>query len=243
MLYIVPTPIGNLDDITVRAKKVFEKAKIVLCEDGKITAKLFQLLEIKNKPHFVNIVRNNVFNTSGVTKALENIIGTNTDTNLNNTIHIFANLSLENDEQVVAMVSDAGTPGISDPGYETIALAQKLAVQYTVLPGATAFVPSAVVSNLISKEFIFWGFLPLKKGRQTAWKELNNSQLPVIMYESVHRIAKWIEEAQVYLSPSTQICISQEISKKHENHWIGTTSELSIYPLVEKGEFVITVRN
>lgn len=237
MLYIVPTPIGNLDDITIRAKKVFEKAKIVLCEDGKITAKLFQLLDIQNKPHFVNIVRNNIFNTSGVTKSLEKLIGTNLNKN-----HIYANLSLENDIEIIAMVSDAGTPGISDPGYETIALAQNLGVQYTVLPGVTAFVPSLVASNLVSKEFIFWGFLPLKKGRQTAWKKLSISDLPVIIYESVHRISKWIEEAQLFLTPETQICISQEISKKYENHWIGTIAELSDYPLVEKGEFVITVK-
>jgi 16S rRNA C1402 (ribose-2'-O) methylase RsmI len=315
MIYIVPTPIGNLDDVTVRGIKVLSKAKVILCEDGKITSKLLNLLKIENKPKYINLVRNNKFNESGIKLALSEIYGkeifknvkattvspqmekvvrgnspylgggktegfdegsvaaevarlnSNTETvsiqnNLapsNTGTGSFATLkmtnsfcnplliqnptNLETDQNVIAIVTDAGTPGISDPAFEIIQLLQGLKLDYTVLPGATACIPAIVTSNLISKEFVFLGFLPLKKGRQTIWKEISQANYPLVIYESCHRIAKLIEEIQNNLKPKCKISISQEISKKHENTWIGEVSQISSYKVKDKGEFVVVIKN
>jgi 16S rRNA C1402 (ribose-2'-O) methylase RsmI len=302
MIYIVPTPIGNLDDITVRGIKVLSKAKIILCEDGKITSKLLSLLNIKNKPKYINLVRNNKFNESGIKLALSEIYGkqilevvkattvstqiekaeegklplvkglatkltgviedqkalqinpilNNTGTgsfatlkmtnSFNNSIQNQNPIDLDSDQNVIAIVTDAGTPGISDPAFEIIQLLQELKLDYTVLPGATACIPAIVTSNLVSKEFTFLGFLPLKKGRQTIWKEISNAKYPIVIYESCHRIHKLIEEIKMNLKPETKISISQEISKKHENTWIGSVNQLLQYEIKDKGEFVIVIR-
>lgn len=298
MIYIVPTPIGNLDDITVRGIKVLSKAKVILCEDGKITSKLLNLLNIYNKPKYINLVRNNQFNKSGIKLALSDIYGkeifkkqiksiekaeagkiaiikglapeltgviegkkvTQTDSTLSNTgTGSFATLKMTNsfcnplliqnttdldsDQSVIAIVTDAGTPGISNPAFEIIQLLQELNLDYTVLPGATACIPAIVTSNLISKEFTFLGFLPLKKGRQTLWSEIKTSKYPLVIYESCHRIAKLIEEIQTNLQPEARVTISQEISKKHENTWIGSVSQIVTYHVKDRGEFVIVIRN
>jgi 16S rRNA (cytidine(1402)-2'-O)-methyltransferase len=280
MIYIVPTPIGNLDDITVRGIKVLSKAKVVLCEDGKITSKLLMLLNIENKAKYINLVRNNQFNESGIRVALGEIYGKdisekklkqNTKSEVGNSLlevwqsqtdgvfksdatqNIISNnnqpfqtsnsTDLETDQNIVAIVTDAGTPGISDPAFEIIHLLQELNLDYTVLPGATACIPAIVVSNLISKEFTFLGFLPLKKGRQTIWSQIKISKYPVVIYESCHRIAKLIEEIQFNLQPDAKVSISQEISKKHENTWIGNVSQISSYLVKDRGEFVIVVKN
>jgi 16S rRNA (cytidine1402-2'-O)-methyltransferase len=152
-------------------------------------------------------------------------------------------IKLEEDSNIIALVSDAGTPGISDPAFEVLKIAQELGINYTTLPGATAVIPAVVNSNLITKEFLFLGFLPLKKGRMTEWKRIANSQTPVVIYESCHRIKKFLEEVRLYLNLQTKICINQEISKSHENIWVGTVDQVQNYTLVEKGEFVIVIRN
>lgn len=221
MLYVVPTPIGNLEDITLRAVRLFGKAKIILCEDSRQTRKLMTLLEITNKPKFVDLVRNQKYNFKGVQEAVS---------------------ELENNpELVVLLVSDAGTPGISDPGFEVIRLLQQKNLKYTVLPGATAFVPALVASNLVSKEFRFVGFLPLKKGRQKLWKEIIRSQNPIIIYESVHRIMKMLEEIKINLEPERKICICRELTKTFEEIWVGSVKELENLKIVEKGEFVVVI--
>ena len=222
MLYIVPTPIGNLGDITLRAVKILESAETILCEDPRVTRKLFNLLELQNKPRFVQLERDHNFNHNEIKVILsENLV----------------------DNKTIALVSDAGTPGISDPAFEVLQIVIEIGLGYTTLPGATAVIPAIVNSNLVSKEFLFLGFLPIKKGRQTEWKRISNSPTPVVIYESCHRIAKFIEESQEFLLPTTKICINQEISKSHENLWIGIVSDLKKYPLVAKGEFVIVIRN
>ena len=293
MLYIVPTPIGNLDDMTIRGLKVLQKAKIILCEDPRVTVKLLELLKVENKPKLVQLERNHQFNFNEINKILKElelsslrevaakltggvsltkdplIVETKTknspregwqpkvdgvlfsetkskndDTGVTSTdFYIQNNLKLEEDENIIALVSDAGTPGISDPAYEVLKIAQRLNLNYTTLPGATALIPAVVNSNLVNKEFLFLGFLPLKKGRQTEWKRIASSQTPVVIYESCHRINKFLEEAQNYLNPETKICINQEISKSHENIWVGAISEITNYNLVEKGEFVVVVRS
>ena len=141
MLYITPTPVGNLEDITLRAVRLFKEAKAIINEDYRQNRKLLDLIEIENKPQFFDITRNQNLNLSGIKKALE-------------IAH----------EDTVLLVSDAGTPVISDPGRMVIEMAIESKVQYTTLPGATALIPSIVNSNIIQKEFHFMGFLPIKKG-------------------------------------------------------------------------------
>lgn len=270
MIYITPTPIGNLDDITVRGIKVLSKAKVIFCEDGKITSKLLNLLGIQNKPRYINLVRNNKFNNSGVILALSEIYGkhligyienvkskptlsngscelsesTKQGVNFNqNPVFIQNSVDLDTDQNVVAIVTDAGTPGISDPAFEIVELLQTLNLDYTVLPGATACIPALVCSNLVSKEFTFVGFLPLKKSRQSVWTQIVNAKYPTIIYESCHRMDKLIEEIRSNLNPLSKVSISQEISKKHENTWIGTVNKLDKYQLKDKGEFVIVLCN
>jgi 16S rRNA (cytidine1402-2'-O)-methyltransferase len=234
MLYVVPTPIGNLDDITLRAIKLFEKAKIVLCEDGRVTSKLFNLIGIKNKPHFINIQKNLKINESGIKEALKSCQKVNHGVQL-------AQLTIDEDQNIVCLVSDAGTPAISDPGFEVLEIARSLDVDYTTLPGATAMIPAIVNSNLVGKEFWFMGFLPLKKGRLTKWKLIASSEIPVIIYESVHRIAKFVEESKMYINPNSKICICQELTKSHENNYITTIKDLDISKINQKGEFVIVI--
>ena len=226
MLTFVPVPIGNLGDITLRAIETLKTAHILIAEDPRVTGKLLMLLGItyspETKPKYITYIRNNEFNQAPIYDALE---------------------SLKLNDQNVVVVSDAGTPGISDPGFLIIRKAQELGLTYTILPGATALIPAAVGSGLIGKEFTFLGFLPLKKGRQTLWKWIALCEYPVVIYESNHRIAKFIVEAQTFLTPNTQISIAREISKLHEQYWMGTVAELDTLTIVEKGEFVIVIRN
>ncbi len=221
MLYIVPTPVGNIDDITVRAMKLFETAEVIITEDSRLTRKLFSLLEIKNKPKFIDFTRNHEFNHKPVTE-------------------IFTHLQT-NQDQIVLMVSDSGTPGISDPGVEIIRLAQDMDIQYTVLPGATALVPAVVASGIAGKSFTFLGFLPVKKGRLSAWKFIQKSTYPVVCYESVHRMEKLLEELKLHIEPTRKLSICREISKKFEEIWNGTVGDLDVYPFIAKGEFVIVI--
>ena len=221
MLYFVPTPIGNKDDITVRGKKLLETAMVVLTEDPTITAKLYKVLEIAHKPRYVALSRNHDFNWSGVEGVLADLKGKKLDS--------------------AVVVSDAGTPGISDPGLLVIQMAQKMGVEYTVLPGATAVIPAVVASGFVAKEFVFLGFLPLKKGRQTALKKLAVLEHPAVIYESNHRITKLIGELKTVLPDDTKLCICRELSKKFEQIWVGSVGELDKYMLVEKGEFVIVI--
>jgi 16S rRNA (cytidine1402-2'-O)-methyltransferase len=241
MLYIVPTPIGNLEDITIRSLKVLEKAKILLCEDPKITHKLLELLKVENKPKFVQLERNHSFNEKEITTTLESLKGD--EPLIEDCFYTQPKMKLEDDSNIIALVSDAGTPGISDPAFEVLKVAQNLNIDYTTLPGATAAIPAAVNSNLITKEFLFLGFIPLKKGRQSEWKRIAASTTPVVIYESCHRIAKFITEASQFLEPNSKISITQEISKTFENIWVSKIQNLPSYPLVEKGEFVIVIRN
>ncbi len=218
MLYIVPTPIGNLEDITLRALKLFEEAEVILTENSKNTALLLTHLKIKNRPKFINILKNRKFNTLEVDQVLEQS-------------------KLEPDQKIL-LVSDAGTPGISDPAIQIVRLAQQKQVAISTLPGATALIPAVVNSGLVTKEFLFLGFLPTKKGRQKLWKEIQNSPYPVILYESVHRTEKLILEMQTYLSSSRKVAFSREISKVFEQNWLGTVADLAHIQITLKGEFV-----
>lgn len=222
MLYIVPTPIGNLEDITLRAVRLLGECDIIISEDSRQTRKLMTLLKIENKPKFVDFTRNHLFNNKGVEE-------------------VFLKLKIaQNQGLKVLLVTDAGTPGISDPGVEIVRLARSKNIEFTVLPGSTAFVPAIVASGMASKEFEFRGFLPIKKGRLSAWKYIIRSQNALIIYESVHRIKKFIEEVQE-LEDEREICICRELTKTFENIWVGRIKDISKYPLIEKGEFVIVI--
>jgi len=218
MLVITPTPVGNLEDITLRSLRMLSEAHTILCEDSRVTRKLIELLKIEQKPQYIQLVKNHEINYTGIEKALK--------------------LSLD---WTVCVCTDAGTPGISDPGREVVKMAQDLQIPYTVLPGATSIIPAVVSSGFVKKEFLFLGFLPIKKGRKTAWESINKAKQPVCLLESVHRIQKWIEEAKIYLHPTQKICICREISKQFETIWLGKTSDLDEIKLVEKGEFVIII--
>lgn len=223
MIYFVPTPVGNLQDITLRALDLLKTCDFVFCEDWKISSNLYKLLEIEHKPTFVDLIRNGELNYK-IRETLTNNLEAN-----------------------ICIITDAGTPGISDPGFEVVKICQELGLKYTVLPGATAFVPAIVASGLVSKEFWYIGFLPLKKGRQALWKEIANSKIPVILYESVHRIAKSIQEINQNLSPNAQIFVGREISKKFESYYFGNPSEMTNkiqnLEIIQKGEFAIVIKN
>ncbi|MBC7471889.1 MAG: 16S rRNA (cytidine(1402)-2'-O)-methyltransferase [candidate division SR1 bacterium] len=226
MLYIVPTPVGNLEDITLRAIRLLKTTHIIISEDTRHTRKLMKLLEIENKPKYIDFTRNHEFNLVPIEAALKTILVAEEE---------------EKEPIEILVVSDSGTPGISDPGIEIIRLAQDLGVNYTVLPGATAFVPAVVASGITGREFTFLGFLPVKKGRQTQWKEIVISPYPVVFYESVHRIDKCVGELKEYLEPTRKISICREVTKMYETIWIGTVSTLEIDDIKQKGEFVIIV--
>lgn len=274
MLYFVPVPIGNLGDITLRGLEILKKSEVVFCEDSRVTGQLFRLLEIENKPRFVNLTKSHKFNERQVLEVFEKLekVGCHSEqseesvgakqydrvvleTKQKNTSPTIADTPQEGDssyhikideialenEFVVSVVTDAGTPGISDPGYEIIKLAQEKGLAYTVLPGPAALIPAVVSSGLVSKEFTFFGFLPTKKGRQKAWKKIAASEFPVVLYESNHRISKFVGECKEYLEPEKKICICREISKKFEEVWVGCVGDFEDLEIKEKGEFVVVI--
>lgn len=216
MLYFIPTPIGNLEDITLRAITLLKSADIIFCEDTRITGKLLK--------HF------------GITTTMISIVS-NGETNLRRLTEL---LRLYKGE-TIAVVSDAGMPGISDPGFEILTIAQNLAIPYSVIPGASASITAAVASGLIKKDFWFIGFLPHKKGRMTAWKNIASATIPVILYESVHRIEKSIQEMQEYLQPSQRVFVGRELTKMFEEYWSGSIEDLAKKEFTLKGEFVIVI--
>lgn len=217
MLHVVPTPIGNLEDITIRAKRILEQADYIIAEDTRTSSVLLKHLEI-SKP----MSSYHKFNEHGVVENLVNRMAAG-----------------EN----IALISDAGTPGISDPGYLLVRHCIDRDIKVECLPGATAFVPALVCSGLPADRFCFEGFLPVKKGRQTRLTELATQTRTIIIYESPHRLAKTLTQMIEYFSPDRKACVSREISKKFEQHHRGTIQELALYftKIQPKGEIVITI--
>ena len=215
-LYIVPTPIGNLDDITLRAIKVLKEVDLILAEDTRVTGKLLNHFGI-DKP----MLSYHNFNEHEITDNVIRKLQSGT---------------------TVAMVSDGGTPGISDPGYLLIRGAVQNDVKVECLPGAVAFVPALVCSGFPINRFYFEGFLPQKKGRQTRLKLLAAMAHTIILYESPFRIVKLLEELNEYFGERT-ISISREISKVYEEHLRGTANDLVEHFKTKnpKGEFVVVI--
>lgn len=217
-LYLVPTPIGNMEDITLRAIRILREVDLILAEDTRTTGLLLQKLEIKNKLHsYHNFNEHKV--VQGIVQRLLN-------------------------GEVMALVSDAGTPAISDPGFLLVRECLKSDVKIECLPGPTAFVPALVKSGLAVDRFTFEGFLPHKKGRQTRLKELTDEKRTMIFYESPHRIIKSLEQFTEYFGEDRLCSISREISKYYEETVNGTVKEVLEHFKNHdpKGEFVMVIQ-
>jgi 16S rRNA (cytidine1402-2'-O)-methyltransferase len=216
-LYLVPTPIGNLEDMTFRAIRILKEADLILAEDTRTSAPLLKHFEIQNKV-FAHHQHNEHQSSNEIIKFL--LMG-----------------------QIVALISDAGTPAISDPGFFLVREALKFNIAVECLPGATAFVPALVNSGFPTDKFCFEGFLPLKKGRQTRYKQLATEERTLILYESPHRLLKTLEEMATYWGADRQVSVSRELTKMFEETVRGTVTEVKTYfethPL--KGEFVMCV--
>ena len=216
-LYLVPTPVGNLEDITMRALRVLREADLILAEDTRTSGNLLKHFDIKNA-----MLSYHKFNEH---KTVESIVE-----------RLLAG-------QTIAVVSDAGTPGISDPGFLVAREAIKAGIEVITLPGATAFVPALVSSGLPCDRFCFEGFLPQKKGRQTRLQALAEETRTMIFYESPHRIVKALTQFIEVFGPERQVSVCREISKIHEESVRGTLQEvLQHFTETEpRGEFVIVV--
>lgn len=217
MLYLVPTPIGNLKDITLRALEVLQEVDLVLAEDTRTTSHLLN--------HY-NIVRQ---------------LSPYHQHNEHRVLHHLVSQLLEGKK--MALVTDAGTPGISDPAYLLVRECIKAGVKVECLPGATAFVPALVNSGIPSNRFCFEGFLPLKKGRQTLLKKLAEEERTMIFYESPVRLVKTLEEFIPYFGKDRPCSVSRELTKMFEENKRGTLEEVALYfkEKTVKGEIVIVV--
>jgi 16S rRNA (cytidine1402-2'-O)-methyltransferase len=216
-LYLVPTPIGNLDDITLRAINVLKSADVILAEDTRTSGILLKHLGI-SKP----LQSYHIFNEhQAVQKLVQRLLKGET----------------------LALVSDAGTPAISDPGFLLVRECLKQGIVIECLPGPTAFVPALVNSGLPSDRFTFEGFLPHKKGRQTRLIELQAETRTMIFYESPHRLLKSLTQFAEYFGPDRQASVSRELTKIYEETVRGTLAELIAYYTAKgvKGEIVVVV--
>ena len=216
-LYLIPTPIGNLEDITLRALRILKEVNIVLAEDTRTSRKLFSHYDIDT-----NIAPFHMHNEHKVLKKWINRIKSG---------------------ETIALVSDAGTPAISDPGFLLVRECVKNDIEIDCLPGATAFVPALVNSGLPSDKFVFEGFLPVKKGRQTRLKLLSEEERTIVFYESPHRIVKTLSHFCEYFGEDRKVSVSREISKMFEETKRGSAKEVIEYfeQKKPKGEFVIIV--
>lgn len=218
MLYLVPTPVGNLADITLRAIEVLKEVDLILAEDTRHFGKLKKHYEIET-----------------ATRSYHS----------HNEHHTVDNLIKELGEgKTMALVTDAGTPGISDPGFLLARACQQADIKVVALPGATAFVPALVASGLPSDKFFFEGFLPTKKGRQTRWKFLAEFPHTFILYESPFRLVKCLKEINEHCGADRLVCVARELSKMHEEVTTATAPILmEKYAALTKvkGEIVIVV--
>lgn len=216
-LYLVPTPIGNLEDITFRAIKVLKEVDLILAEDTRTSGKLLQHYGIETHMHSHHMHNEH--------KTVNNIVK-----------RILAGES-------VALISDAGTPAISDPGFLLTRACVEKGIEVDCLPGATAFVPALVNSGLPNDKFVFEGFLPVKKGRQTRLKLLAEEPRTIIFYESPHKLIKTLTHFCEYFGEDRQLSVSRELTKLYEETIRGTAKEVLEHYTAQppKGEIVIVV--
>ncbi|MBQ4146521.1 MAG: 16S rRNA (cytidine(1402)-2'-O)-methyltransferase [Prevotella sp.] len=217
ILYIVPTPVGNMEDITLRAIRILKEADLILAEDTRTSGILLKHYDIKN-----HLMSHHKFNEHGTAAGIvERLKG----------------------GQTIALISDAGTPGISDPGFYLIREAIAAGIEVQTLPGATAFVPALVSSGLPDERFCFEGFLPQKKGRKTRLEGLADEERTMIFYESPYRVLKTLEQFVEFFGADRQVSCCREISKIHEESVRGTLEEVIAHfkEKEPKGEFVIVL--
>ena len=217
ILYIVPTPVGNMEDMTLRAIRILKEADVVLAEDTRTSGILLKHFDIKN-----HLLSHHKFNEHGTSASVvERLLA----------------------GQTVALISDAGTPGISDPGFFLVREAVRAGVEVQTLPGATAFVPALVSSGLPCDRFVFEGFLPQKKGRHTRLESLREEQRTMVFYESPFRLVKMLQQMAEVLGTDRQASVCREISKVHEESVRGSLQELIEHftATPPKGEIVVVV--
>lgn len=218
MLYLIPTPVGNLEDMTYRAVRLLKEADLILCEDTRTSGLLLKHFDISGK----RLMAHHKFNEHGTTATvIERLKG----------------------GEMVCLITDAGTPGISDPGFYLVREAVEAGIEVQTLPGATAFVPALVSSGLPCDKFCFEGFLPQKKGRLTRLKELSKEPRTMIIYESPRRVVKTLEQFCEVFGTERRISACREISKIHEESVRGTMAEVLEHfnEHEPKGEFVLIV--
>lgn len=216
-LFIVPTPIGNLEDITLRAIRVLKEVDVILAEDTRNSGKLLKHFEIMTPMHSHHM-HNEHKTAEGIIKRLQA-------------------------GESIALISDAGTPAISDPGFLLTRACIENKIEVECLPGATAFVPALVNSGLPNDRFIFEGFLPEKKGRQTRYLFLAEEERTMVFYVSPHKLLKTLEEFIQYFGEERLVSVSRELSKLHEETFRGTAKEVLAYfsQKTIKGEIVVVV--
>ena len=216
-LYLIPTPIGNLEDMTLRGIRILKEVDLILAEDTRTSSKLLNHFEIKNK-----LTSHHKFNEHKTVEMIAQKI---------------------EDGKNVALISDAGTPGISDPGFLLVRTCLEKDIEVECLPGATALIPALVNSGFPTDRFSFEGFLPQKKGRQKKIKELVTETRTMIFYESPYRLIKSLEQFAEYMGPDRRASVSRELSKLFEENRRGTLTELIEYfsSKTIKGEIVIVL--
>jgi len=216
-LYLVPTPIGNLEDMTFRAIRVLKEVDLILAEDTRNSGKLLKYFDI-NTPMRSHHMHNEHKAVEGIVRRIKN-------------------------GEAIALISDAGTPAISDPGFLLTRACVEAGIEVDCLPGATAFVPALVNSGFPNDKFVFEGFLPVKKGRQTRLKLLAEEPRTIIFYESPHKLLKSLTQLVEYFGAERPVSVSREISKLHEETIRGTATEVLNYYTENppKGEIVLVV--
>ena len=216
-LYIVPTPVGNMEDMTLRAIRILKEADVVLAEDTRTSGILLKHFDIKN-----HLLSHHKFNEHGTSASVVERLEAG---------------------QTVALISDAGTPGISDPGFFLVREAVRAGIEVQTLPGATAFVPALVSSGLPCDRFVFEGFLPQKKGRQTRLEALRDEPRTMVFYESPFRLLKTLQQLAEVFGEERQASVCREISKIHEESVRGSLQELVAHftATPPKGEIVLVV--
>tara|TARA_B100000989_G_scaffold297587_1_gene283762 strand:- start:3872 stop:4537 length:666 start_codon:yes stop_codon:yes gene_type:complete len=214
-LFLIPTPIGNLADITVRSISILSKVDYILCEDTRRTAKLLNHLNIKK-----NLKSFHKFNEHA---KIKNIIN-----------DLKKGLS-------VGVVSDAGSPGISDPGYLIVKNCLESNIEVESLPGPTALIPAIVISGIPCERFTFEGFLPVKKGRRKRLEELSEEIRTMVFYESPYKISKTLNDLKIYLGKHRKVSVSKELTKIHESTIRGNLGTINLGDEKIRGEFVIVV--
>lgn len=219
ILYLVPTPVGNMEDMTLRAIRLLKEADLILCEDTRTSGILLKHFDISGQRLMAHHKFNEHGTSAGVVERLK------------------AGLT-------VCLITDAGTPGISDPGFFLVREAVAAGITVQTLPGATAFTPALVSSGLPCDRFCFEGFLPQKKGRQTRLNELSEETRTMIFYESPHRLLKTLEQFAEHFGAERQISVCREISKMHEESVRGSLEEVATHfrETEPRGEIVIILQ-